>query len=185
MVRSLPFRLVLGLTYHSGAGIAKNLLLVRHLDMTSNRMLTSIISVWKELGSKMKGIVNIAQVDCEAHGAVCRAENIEGYPTLALYVVSSYEKYYAALTNPSYNQGKHIAYHGGRTLDAMEAWATKAVASAGWGLRNRSINTSSLTNSSQRNAMDQIGRYGGDNFERARCVLVPPHPRYSQDGSSA
>lgn len=61
----------------------------------------------------MKGVVNIAQVDCEAHGSLCQGENVQGYPTLAFY-----------------NDGKQVVYNGGRTLAALEPWVTKAVKSS-------------------------------------------------------
>lgn len=32
----------------------------------------------------MKGVINIAEVNCEAHSALCGKEGIEGYPSVAL-----------------------------------------------------------------------------------------------------
>lgn len=39
---------------------------------------------WIELASELKEVVNVAEVNCDVHGNLCRDAGIEGYPTVAL-----------------------------------------------------------------------------------------------------
>lgn len=39
---------------------------------------------WNELAKELKGVVNVAEINCDAHGSVCRNAGIEGYPTVVL-----------------------------------------------------------------------------------------------------
>ncbi|KAG8834138.1 hypothetical protein FRC17_009477 [Serendipita sp. 399] len=66
---------------------------------------------WVELAEKLKGVINIAEVNCDAHGTVCREQEIEGYPTIVLYL-----------------SGKRIEYTGSKSVDVLEAYARKAMA---------------------------------------------------------
>ena len=70
--------------------------------------------VWKQLAHDMKDKLNIAEVDCEDHSSICKAHNVQGYPTL-VYVTSG---------------GIKSEYNGGRQLDQLKSFAEKA-ASAG------------------------------------------------------
>ena len=36
----------------------------------------------------MKGVLNVADVDCEENGELCRREGVDGYPMIFLYVVT-------------------------------------------------------------------------------------------------
>jgi len=47
-------------------------------------MATDNRTEWIELAQELKDVVNVAEVNCDAHGAVCRNAGIEGYPTVAL-----------------------------------------------------------------------------------------------------
>ncbi|EKM59021.1 uncharacterized protein PHACADRAFT_249183 [Phanerochaete carnosa HHB-10118-sp] len=58
----------------------------------------------------MRGKVDVAEVDCEAHGALCRSQGITGYPMLF---------YYGA------NGGSKTEYTGGRKLEQLKAFAEK------------------------------------------------------------
>ena len=40
---------------------------------------------WRQLASEMQHKVNIAEVDCQAHGALCHKQGITGYPMLRFY----------------------------------------------------------------------------------------------------
>ena len=64
----------------------------------------------------MKGKLNVAEVNCEVHKAVCQAQNVQGYPTL---------NYYTGGTGPSLHKTE---YTGGRKLDQMQSFAEMAVA---------------------------------------------------------
>ncbi|PVF99148.1 thioredoxin-domain-containing protein [Serendipita vermifera] len=66
---------------------------------------------WEELALTLKGIVNVAEVNCDQFGSVCSNVGIEGYPTLVFYL-----------------NGKKIDYTGSKTLPAMETFVRKAVA---------------------------------------------------------
>lgn len=59
----------------------------------------------------MKGVVTVAEVNCDEQGKLCRQEGVEGYPTLHLY-----------------NGGSRVDYKGPRKLESMENFARKAVA---------------------------------------------------------
>ncbi|KAG8988731.1 hypothetical protein FRB90_002558 [Tulasnella sp. 427] len=58
----------------------------------------------------MKGVVNVAEVNCDEEGKLCRQQGVEGYPTLYLY-----------------NAGSRVDYKGPRKLDSMENFVRKAV----------------------------------------------------------
>lgn len=58
----------------------------------------------------MKNVINIAEVNCDENGKLCKQEGIEGYPMLYLY-----------------NAGRKVDYRGARKLDPMESYVRKAV----------------------------------------------------------
>ena len=58
----------------------------------------------------MRGKVNIAEVDCEAHGAICRSQSITGYPMLFYYAGNG--------------KGK-TEYSGGRKLEQLKHFTDK------------------------------------------------------------
>jgi hypothetical protein len=39
---------------------------------------------WKQLAEDMKGVLTIAELDCEANKAVCKKEGVPGFPQLVL-----------------------------------------------------------------------------------------------------
>ena len=65
--------------------------------------------VWVQLAAKMKGQVNIAEVNCEEHSSICKANNIQGYPSLIFF-----------------NGDSRSEYNGGRNLENLKAFASKA-----------------------------------------------------------
>lgn len=70
--------------------------------------------LWVQLASHMKGRLTIAEIDCEAHGSLCKAQGVQGYPTLAFFNGGS---------------GSHkTEYNGGRKLEQLKNFAEKAVA---------------------------------------------------------
>ncbi|KAG5645761.1 hypothetical protein DXG03_005298 [Asterophora parasitica] len=66
--------------------------------------------VWRQLAKHMRGQLNIAEVDCDDHGALCKAYDVKGYPTL-VYITAG---------------GARSDYNGGRKLEQLRAFAEKA-----------------------------------------------------------
>lgn len=58
----------------------------------------------------MRGKLDIVEVDCEAHGALCRSQGISGYPMLFYYGT---------------NGGSKTEYTGGRKPEQLKAFAEK------------------------------------------------------------
>lgn len=67
--------------------------------------------IWASLAKELKGQMQIAEVDCDAEGSLCKANNIQGYPTLVYFA-----------------HGSKSDYHGGRKLEQLKAFAEKASA---------------------------------------------------------
>ncbi|KAG8995766.1 hypothetical protein FRB94_011656 [Tulasnella sp. JGI-2019a] len=67
--------------------------------------------VWTELASQLKGVVNVAEVNCDNDATLCRKEGVEGYPMIFLY-----------------HGGNKREYRGPRKLESMEAFAKKGTA---------------------------------------------------------
>ena len=46
---------------------------------------------WKEVATALKGQVNVFEMDCDdaKNKRVCKTENIQGFPTLVLFVFPS------------------------------------------------------------------------------------------------
>lgn len=63
-----------------------------------------------ELAAQMRDKLTIAEIDCDAHGAVCRSQGVNGYPMLFYYGGSG--------------SGK-MEYTGGRKLDQLKNFAEK------------------------------------------------------------
>jgi thiol-disulfide isomerase/thioredoxin len=64
---------------------------------------------WKNLAQSMQNKLTVAEVDCEAHKALCKNQNIEGFPTLVFYA-----------------GGSRSDYNGGRKLEQLQKFAEKA-----------------------------------------------------------
>lgn len=71
----------------------------------------TLAPIWKQLAGSLKGKANVVEFDCDdaKNKPRCRQEKITGYPTLVFY-----------------SAGESAVYHGGRSLKAMEAYASKA-----------------------------------------------------------
>jgi thiol-disulfide isomerase/thioredoxin len=41
---------------------------------------------WIELAAALTGVVNVAEVNCDAHGTFCQKQDVEGFPVLKLCV---------------------------------------------------------------------------------------------------
>ncbi|KDQ65138.1 hypothetical protein JAAARDRAFT_43901 [Jaapia argillacea MUCL 33604] len=65
---------------------------------------------WVQLAAAMQNKLTIAEVNCDDHPALCKQEDIQGYPMLNFY------------TKP----GVKTEYTGGRKLDLMKAFAERA-----------------------------------------------------------
>ncbi|OSD01995.1 thioredoxin-domain-containing protein [Trametes coccinea BRFM310] len=64
---------------------------------------------WTQLAGQMKNKLNIAEVNCEEHNALCRQEGVTGYPMLFYYG----------------GKGTKTEYTGGRKLEQLKAFAEK------------------------------------------------------------
>jgi thioredoxin domain-containing protein 5 len=67
---------------------------------------------WLELAQNMQHKLDIAQVNCDLHQALCTEQRVRGYPTLAYY-----------------SNGDTSEYTGGRKLAQLIAFAEAAIAS--------------------------------------------------------
>ncbi|KAF7433548.1 hypothetical protein PC9H_005506 [Pleurotus ostreatus] len=70
---------------------------------------------WTQLAKHMQDKINIAEVNCDEHGALCKSQGVEGYPMLAFYPTGVASK---------------AEYSQGRKLDQLKAFAEKASAPA-------------------------------------------------------
>ncbi|KAF8189719.1 protein disulfide isomerase [Pholiota molesta] len=71
---------------------------------------------WKQFAQHMKGKVTVAEVNCDDNSALCKAQGIEGYPTLVWFGQGNTEN-------------GRSEYNSGRKLDQLIAFAEKASAS--------------------------------------------------------
>ncbi|KAJ4471993.1 protein disulfide isomerase [Lentinula aciculospora] len=69
--------------------------------------------IWKNVAKNMQSKLTVAEVDCEAHKALCKENNIQGFPTL-MYIAD----------------GSRTEYSGGRKLDQLTEFAKKASTSS-------------------------------------------------------
>jgi len=67
--------------------------------------------IWKQLASVLQNQVQVAQIDCDAHGAFCQSYDVRGYPTLKFF-----------------SNGATSEYQGSRKLENLKAFAEKASA---------------------------------------------------------
>lgn len=67
---------------------------------------------WKQLARHMQNKVTIGEVNCDEHNALCKAHNIQGYPTLVWFGQES----------------ERHEYNGGRKLEQLRAFVEKAIA---------------------------------------------------------
>ncbi|KAF9563365.1 protein disulfide isomerase [Agrocybe pediades] len=70
---------------------------------------------WKQLARHMQNKVTVAEVNCDDHSSLCKAQDVQGYPTLV---------WYAQGDDPA---GK-TEYTSGRKLDQLKDFAEKASA---------------------------------------------------------
>ncbi|CDO70352.1 hypothetical protein BN946_scf184613.g2 [Trametes cinnabarina] len=64
---------------------------------------------WTQLAGEMRKKLNIAEVNCEEHSALCRQEGVTGYPMLLYYG----------------GRGTKTEYTGGRRLEQLKAFSEK------------------------------------------------------------
>ena len=67
--------------------------------------------VWIQLAEQMKNQLKIAEVNCENHGALCLAEDVQGYPMLLYYD----------------DDGVKSEYTGGRKLEQLQGFVEKVL----------------------------------------------------------
>jgi thioredoxin-like negative regulator of GroEL len=59
----------------------------------------------------MKHKINIAEVNCDENGSLCKEQGVEGYPMIFFY-----------------HHGHKVDYRGSRSVDALEKFVLKAIA---------------------------------------------------------
>lgn len=69
--------------------------------------------IWRTLAERVQGKLAIAEVNCDNHAALCKAHDVQGYPTL-IYVTP---------------EGLKSPYNGGRKLDQLVEFTEKATSS--------------------------------------------------------
>lgn len=67
--------------------------------------------VWAQLAEQMKNKLTVAEVNCEDHGALCRGEDVQGYPMLFYYG----------------DDGMKTEYTGGRKLEQLQGFVAKVL----------------------------------------------------------
>ncbi|TFK28589.1 protein disulfide isomerase [Coprinopsis marcescibilis] len=67
--------------------------------------------IWKQLAKHLQGRVQIAEVNCDDESALCKTQNIQGYPTLVYF-----------------SGDARSEYAGGRKLEQLQTFAEKASA---------------------------------------------------------
>ncbi|TFK35040.1 protein disulfide isomerase [Crucibulum laeve] len=67
--------------------------------------------IWNQLARHMQNKVTIAEVNCDDHSDLCKAEGVQGYPTLIYF-----------------GNGVKSEYNGGRKIDQLKSFAEKASA---------------------------------------------------------
>ena len=66
---------------------------------------------WTQLAEQMKNQLTVAEVNCEDHNALCRAEDVQGYPMLFYYG----------------DDGVKSEYTGGRKLEQLQEFVEKVL----------------------------------------------------------
>lgn len=66
---------------------------------------------WTQLAERMKNQLAIAEVNCEEHNGLCRAEDVQGYPMLIYYG----------------DGGAKSEYSGGRKLEQLQEFVEKVL----------------------------------------------------------
>ena len=66
---------------------------------------------WTQLAEQMKNQLTIAEVNCDEHNALCRAEDVQGYPMLFYYG----------------DDGVKTEYTGGRKLEQLQGFVEKVL----------------------------------------------------------
>lgn len=67
--------------------------------------------VWTQLAEQMKNQLTIAEVNCDEHNGLCRAEDVQGYPMLFYYD----------------DDGVKTEYTGGRKLEQLQEFVEKVL----------------------------------------------------------
>ena len=67
--------------------------------------------IWTQLAEQMKNQLTIAEVNCDEHNALCRAEDVQGYPMLFYYG----------------DDGAKTEYSGGRKSEQLQAFVEKVL----------------------------------------------------------
>ncbi|KAI0314733.1 thioredoxin-domain-containing protein [Amylostereum chailletii] len=68
--------------------------------------------IWTQLAAQMQHKLTLAEVDCDAHKALCTREGVSGFPMLFFYPP---------------DHGDKAEYTGNRKLDPLKAWAERAI----------------------------------------------------------
>jgi thioredoxin domain-containing protein 5 len=87
---------------------------------------------WVELAAALTGVVNVAEVNCDAAGAFCRNQEVEGFPVLKLCVSllphAPLGWTLVLIDSRSYHNGQRVDYTGEKSVEAMTGFVKKAIA---------------------------------------------------------
>lgn len=75
---------------------------------------------WEQAAKALKGIVNVAAVDCDEHKSLAGEYGIQGFPTIKFFYVSN-----GAIKSSSYNGGRSAKELVAFALDKAKAYAFK------------------------------------------------------------
>lgn len=75
---------------------------------------------WEQAAKALKGIVNVAAVDCDEHKSIAGEHGIQGFPTIKLFYVSG-----GSIKSSSYNGGRSAKEIVAFAMDKARAYAFK------------------------------------------------------------
>ncbi|KFY91720.1 hypothetical protein V500_04492 [Pseudogymnoascus sp. VKM F-4518 (FW-2643)] len=96
-------------TFHTQVTVSKDSWFVKFYAPWCHHCQT-LAPIWSELAKEMEGKLNIGEVNCEEHKALCKEAKIQGYPTLAFF-----------------SGGERVDYDGLRGLGDLTRWAGSAI----------------------------------------------------------
>jgi len=71
----------------------------------------ALAPIYEELAKELKGLINVAKVDCPANEVICRSQGVRGYPTIKLH-----------------QHGKSAEFTNRRSMESMKDFALGATA---------------------------------------------------------
>jgi len=112
---------------------------------------------WKQVAAKLKGVVNVGAVDCDAHKALCQQHGVKGYPTIKAL-------------RPRAGAGGWSDYQGQRGAKEITDYAVSLIPSSVHHLRSRPDLDALLVHCGGARAGG--GKRGADRAAWALCVVL-------------